>query len=135
MKCSAVLDCCFVGLWCKTTVLSVRKRPDFATSGQWEVITETDGVQKSHTFDAVMVCTGHFQEPYLPLDSFPGKSFLSRKGVWSFSARVSCSTHGSLGCIFLYKPACSMKPPRWGRWDPHPIEMVGSIPGIGKNTL
>ncbi|NXW42991.1 FMO4 monooxygenase, partial [Nyctiprogne leucopyga] len=56
----------------KTTVLSVKKCPDFTTSGQWEVVTETDGVQESHIFDAVMVCTGHFQEPYLPLASFPG---------------------------------------------------------------
>uniref|UniRef100_A0A663LSA2 Flavin-containing monooxygenase n=1 Tax=Athene cunicularia TaxID=194338 RepID=A0A663LSA2_ATHCN len=52
--------------------LSVRKRPDFATSGQWEVVTETSGIQESHIFDAVMVCTGHYQEPYLPLASFPG---------------------------------------------------------------
>ncbi|XP_026709871.1 dimethylaniline monooxygenase [N-oxide-forming] 4-like isoform X1 [Athene cunicularia] len=56
----------------KTTALSVRKRPDFATSGQWEVVTETSGIQESHIFDAVMVCTGHYQEPYLPLASFPG---------------------------------------------------------------
>ncbi|NXT25875.1 FMO4 monooxygenase, partial [Syrrhaptes paradoxus] len=56
----------------KTTAVSVRKRPDFTTSGQWEVVTETDGVQESHVFDAVMVCTGHYQEPYLPLASFPG---------------------------------------------------------------
>ncbi|NWI62838.1 FMO4 monooxygenase, partial [Todus mexicanus] len=56
----------------KTTALSVRKRPDFATSGQWEVVTETNGVRETHIFDAVMVCTGHFQEPYLPLASFPG---------------------------------------------------------------
>ncbi|XP_068547273.1 dimethylaniline monooxygenase [N-oxide-forming] 4-like isoform X2 [Anas acuta] len=56
----------------KTTVLSVRKRPDFATSGQWEVVTETEGVQESHVFDAVMVCTGHYQVPHLPLASFPG---------------------------------------------------------------
>ncbi|NXU47461.1 FMO4 monooxygenase, partial [Turnix velox] len=56
----------------KTTVLSVRRRPDFASSGQWEVVTQTDGVQESHIFDAVMVCTGHFQKPYLPLTSFPG---------------------------------------------------------------
>uniref|UniRef100_A0A8C8BM32 Flavin-containing monooxygenase n=1 Tax=Otus sunia TaxID=257818 RepID=A0A8C8BM32_9STRI len=52
--------------------LSVRKRLDFATSGQWEVVTETNGIQESHIFDAVMVCTGHYQEPYLPLASFPG---------------------------------------------------------------
>ncbi|NXC62189.1 FMO4 monooxygenase, partial [Aleadryas rufinucha] len=56
----------------QTTVLSVRKRPDFTTSGQWEVVTETDSVRESHVFDAVMVCTGHYQEPYLPLASFPG---------------------------------------------------------------
>ncbi|NXO11219.1 FMO4 monooxygenase, partial [Oriolus oriolus] len=56
----------------QTTVLSVRKRPDFTTSGQWEVVTETDGVRMSHVFDAVMVCTGHYQKPYLPLASFPG---------------------------------------------------------------
>ncbi|XP_054689817.1 dimethylaniline monooxygenase [N-oxide-forming] 4-like isoform X2 [Grus americana] len=56
----------------KTTALSVKKRPDFTTSGQWEVVTETDGIQESHVFDAVMVCTGHYQEPHLPLASFPG---------------------------------------------------------------
>ncbi|NXO81334.1 FMO4 monooxygenase, partial [Sitta europaea] len=56
----------------QTTVLSVRKRPDFSTSGQWEVVTETGGVRESHVFDAVMVCIGHYQEPYLPLASFPG---------------------------------------------------------------
>ncbi|XP_062437650.1 dimethylaniline monooxygenase [N-oxide-forming] 2-like [Rhea pennata] len=56
----------------KTTVRSVRKRPDFSTSGQWDVITETEAGQESHIFDAVMVCTGHYQEPLLPLASFPG---------------------------------------------------------------
>ncbi|NXE04212.1 FMO4 monooxygenase, partial [Lophotis ruficrista] len=56
----------------KTTALSVKKHPDFATSGQWEVVTETDGIQESHVFDAVMVCTGRYQKPYLPLASFPG---------------------------------------------------------------
>ncbi|NXC95784.1 FMO4 monooxygenase, partial [Certhia familiaris] len=56
----------------QTTVLSVKKRPDFTTSGQWEVVTETGGVREAHIFDAVMVCTGHYQEPYLPLAAFPG---------------------------------------------------------------
>uniref|UniRef100_A0A8C5U9W8 Flavin-containing monooxygenase n=1 Tax=Malurus cyaneus samueli TaxID=2593467 RepID=A0A8C5U9W8_9PASS len=56
----------------RTTVLSVRKRPDFTTTGQWEVVTEADGVCELLVFDAVMVCTGHYQEPYLPLASFPG---------------------------------------------------------------
>ncbi|NXH65221.1 FMO4 monooxygenase, partial [Rhabdornis inornatus] len=56
----------------QTTVLSVRRRPDFTTSGQWEVVTEAGGVRESHVFDAVMVCTGHYQKPYLPLAFFPG---------------------------------------------------------------
>ncbi|NXF44966.1 FMO1 monooxygenase, partial [Oceanites oceanicus] len=55
-----------------TTVVSVRKRPDFATTGQWDVVTEADGKQTSHIFDAVMVCSGNFSEPSLPLHCFPG---------------------------------------------------------------
>ncbi|XP_056379257.1 flavin-containing monooxygenase 5-like [Hyla sarda] len=56
----------------KTTVCSVKKRPDFATSGQWEVITEKDGNRESDIFDAVLVCSGHHTEAHLPLDSFRG---------------------------------------------------------------
>ncbi|NXA48974.1 FMO4 monooxygenase, partial [Nothocercus julius] len=56
----------------QTTVCSVRKRPDFSTSGQWDVVTETKTGRESHVFDAVMVCTGRYQEPLLPLASFPG---------------------------------------------------------------
>ncbi|NWJ09952.1 FMO4 monooxygenase, partial [Crypturellus undulatus] len=56
----------------QTTVRSVKKRPDFSTSGQWDVVTETKTGRESHVFDAVMVCTGRYQEPLLPLASFPG---------------------------------------------------------------
>ncbi|XP_048213338.1 dimethylaniline monooxygenase [N-oxide-forming] 1 [Perognathus longimembris pacificus] len=56
----------------KTKVCSVRKCPDFATSGQWEVVTLHEGKQNSAIFDAVMVCTGFLTNPSLPLDSFPG---------------------------------------------------------------
>ncbi|XP_069336314.1 dimethylaniline monooxygenase [N-oxide-forming] 4 isoform X1 [Eulemur rufifrons] len=56
----------------KTTVCSVTKRPDFSKTGQWDVVTETEGKQDSAVFDAVMVCTGHFLNPRLPLESFPG---------------------------------------------------------------
>ncbi|NWW50835.1 FMO1 monooxygenase, partial [Pedionomus torquatus] len=55
-----------------TTVVSIRKRPDFATTGQWDVVTEADGKQTLHVFDAVMVCSGNFSEPSLPLHCFPG---------------------------------------------------------------
>ncbi|XP_040262949.1 flavin-containing monooxygenase 5-like isoform X2 [Bufo bufo] len=56
----------------KTTVCSVKKQPDFATSGQWEVITEKDGKQETDIFDAVLVCSGHHTEAHLPLKTFPG---------------------------------------------------------------
>ncbi|NWX87309.1 FMO1 monooxygenase, partial [Nothoprocta pentlandii] len=56
----------------QTTVVSVRKRPDFATSGQWDVVTEAGGTRTSHVFDAVMVCSGNFWDPSLPLHAFPG---------------------------------------------------------------
>ncbi|XP_047376496.1 dimethylaniline monooxygenase [N-oxide-forming] 4 isoform X2 [Sciurus carolinensis] len=56
----------------KTTVCSVTKRLDFSETGQWDVVTETEGKQDRVVFDAVMVCTGHFLSPHLPLESFPG---------------------------------------------------------------
>uniref|UniRef100_A0A8C5U9Q2 Flavin-containing monooxygenase n=1 Tax=Malurus cyaneus samueli TaxID=2593467 RepID=A0A8C5U9Q2_9PASS len=55
-----------------TTVVSIRQQPDFASTGQWNVVTEADGKQKTEVFDAVMVCSGNFSEPSLPLHSFPG---------------------------------------------------------------
>ncbi|XP_069401757.1 flavin-containing monooxygenase 2 isoform X2 [Ovis canadensis] len=61
------------GLWrFKTTVLSVKKHPDFASSGQWVVVTENNGKEQSAVFDGVMVCNGHHIIPHLPLESFPG---------------------------------------------------------------
>ncbi|XP_004717319.1 flavin-containing monooxygenase 5 [Echinops telfairi] len=56
----------------KTTVCSVKKRPDFSTSGQWEVVTECEGRKDMNVFDGVMVCTGHHTNVNLPLESFPG---------------------------------------------------------------
>ncbi|KAF6292885.1 flavin containing dimethylaniline monooxygenase 5 [Rhinolophus ferrumequinum] len=56
----------------KTTVCSVKKQPDFPTSGQWEVVTESEGKKEVTVFDGVMVCTGHHTNAHLPLESFPG---------------------------------------------------------------
>ncbi|NXK91062.1 FMO1 monooxygenase, partial [Formicarius rufipectus] len=56
----------------RTTVVSIRKHPDFATTGQWHVVTEADGKEVSHVFDAVMVCSGNFSKPSLPLHCFSG---------------------------------------------------------------
>ncbi|XP_040854782.1 flavin-containing monooxygenase 5 [Ochotona curzoniae] len=56
----------------KTTVCSVKKRPDFSTSGQWEVVTECEGKKEMTVFDGVLVCSGHHTTAHLPLDTFPG---------------------------------------------------------------
>ncbi|XP_030792836.1 dimethylaniline monooxygenase [N-oxide-forming] 2 isoform X1 [Rhinopithecus roxellana] len=56
----------------QTTVLSVRKCPDFSSSGQWKVVTQSNGKEQSAVFDAVMVCSGHHFLPHIPLKSFPG---------------------------------------------------------------
>ncbi|NXN19930.1 FMO5 monooxygenase, partial [Indicator maculatus] len=56
----------------RTSVCRVSKRPDFASTGQWEVVTESKGKQEVAVFDAVLVCTGHHTDAHLPLNSFPG---------------------------------------------------------------
>ncbi|XP_048214142.1 flavin-containing monooxygenase 5-like [Perognathus longimembris pacificus] len=56
----------------QTKVCSVRKRPDFSSSGQWDVVVEVDGNQKAYVFDGVMICIGQYSEKYLPLQDFPG---------------------------------------------------------------
>ncbi|XP_077013077.1 flavin-containing monooxygenase 2 [Tamandua tetradactyla] len=56
----------------QTTVLSVKKCPNFSSSGQWEIVTDSNGKEQSTVFDAVMVCTGHHILSHIPLKSFPG---------------------------------------------------------------
>ncbi|XP_026709329.1 dimethylaniline monooxygenase [N-oxide-forming] 5-like isoform X2 [Athene cunicularia] len=55
-----------------TSVCCVSKRPDFAATGQWEVVTESEGKQEAAIFDAVLVCSGHHTNAHLPLNTFPG---------------------------------------------------------------
>ncbi|XP_059196509.1 flavin-containing monooxygenase 5-like [Centropristis striata] len=64
----------------QTSVVSVRQTADFAATGQWEVESERrEGQRETRVFDAVMVCTGHFTQPHLPLRDFPGiESFEGR---------------------------------------------------------
>ncbi|XP_034560431.1 dimethylaniline monooxygenase [N-oxide-forming] 2-like [Notolabrus celidotus] len=57
----------------QTLVRSVRQRPDFSRTGQWEVVTEDkDGQTQSQVFDAVICCSGHYTYPNIPLKDFPG---------------------------------------------------------------
>ncbi|XP_057697539.1 flavin-containing monooxygenase 5-like isoform X2 [Corythoichthys intestinalis] len=72
----------------QTTVVGVRQTPDFASSGRWEVETERhDGQRESHVFDAVMVCTGHYATPNLPLKDFPGIDSFEGKYFHSWEYR------------------------------------------------
>lgn len=52
---------------------AITQRPDFSASGQWEVVTvDKDGREEKHVFDAVLVCSGQYVHPSLPLSDFPG---------------------------------------------------------------
>ncbi|XP_006876061.1 PREDICTED: dimethylaniline monooxygenase [N-oxide-forming] 5-like [Chrysochloris asiatica] len=53
-------------------VCSVRKRSDFSSTGQWDVVVETQGNQETYVFDGIMVCTGLYSDPFLPLQNFSG---------------------------------------------------------------
>uniref|UniRef100_A0A8C5FYV3 Flavin-containing monooxygenase n=1 Tax=Gouania willdenowi TaxID=441366 RepID=A0A8C5FYV3_GOUWI len=67
-------------IYFQTTVTSVTQAADFTGTGRWIVETETvDSQRATHVFDAVLVCTGHFSVPHLPLKDFPGiESFPGR---------------------------------------------------------
>ncbi|KAI1892028.1 hypothetical protein AGOR_G00149770 [Albula goreensis] len=74
----------------QTNVCSVKQRSDFPHSGQWEVETETkEGDMERHIFDAVMICTGHYTQPHLPLEDFPGIDTF--KGQYFHSWKYGCA--------------------------------------------
>lgn len=59
----------------QSKVCSVRKHSDFSSTGQCDVVVEVEGKQKFFVFDGVMVCTGLYTNPFLPLQNFPGMSY------------------------------------------------------------
>ncbi|MGH0182968.1 UNVERIFIED_CONTAM: hypothetical protein FKN15_010299 [Acipenser sinensis] len=79
----------------QTAVRSVKKRPDFSLSGQWEVVSVSSaGQEQSETFDGVMVCTGHHTHPHMPLHDFPG---IEKFGGQYFHSWDYKSPHGFQG--------------------------------------
>lgn len=64
----------------QTTVTRITQRTDFAETGQWDIVTmNNNGEEEWHVFDAVMVCTGHYTHPYLPMSEFPGHEAFTGK--------------------------------------------------------
>uniref|UniRef100_A0A8C5PP99 Flavin-containing monooxygenase n=1 Tax=Leptobrachium leishanense TaxID=445787 RepID=A0A8C5PP99_9ANUR len=61
------------GLWrFTTTVCHVQRHSDFSMTGKWVIVTKTGEESNTAIFDAVMICTGQYIQPVLPLESFPG---------------------------------------------------------------
>ncbi|XP_053735842.1 flavin-containing monooxygenase 5-like isoform X2 [Synchiropus splendidus] len=57
----------------QTRVKNVVPRPDFSESGQWEVVTtSSSGEETRHIFDGVLVCSGQYNRPAVPLTDFTG---------------------------------------------------------------
>ena len=50
----------------KTEVSQLTKSKDFEETGRWDVRTVHQKHVNLETFDAVMVCSGHFSDKYLP---------------------------------------------------------------------
>uniref|UniRef100_A0A3P9JM91 Flavin-containing monooxygenase n=1 Tax=Oryzias latipes TaxID=8090 RepID=A0A3P9JM91_ORYLA len=79
----------------QTTVVSVRQRADFAVTGQWDVDTESAaGQRETHIFDAVLVCSGHYTQPHLPLSDFPGIEGFKGRYLHSWEYRNSKGLEG-----------------------------------------
>ncbi|KAI3368948.1 hypothetical protein L3Q82_025921 [Scortum barcoo] len=77
----------------QTTVRSVTQRPDFSLYGQWDIVTiNVDGQEERHVFDAVLVCSGHYTHPSLPLSAFPGHESFSGSCFhsWEYKDADAC---------------------------------------------
>lgn len=70
----------------------IRVRP--VNNDLWEVIVKSllDGCHETYTFDAILVCNGHFSTPHIP--KFEGKDIFRGEHIHSHSYRTPCSfTH------------------------------------------
>ncbi|XP_022051520.1 flavin-containing monooxygenase 5-like [Acanthochromis polyacanthus] len=77
----------------QTMVKSVTQRPDFSVSGQWDVVTiNRNGEEEKHIFDAVLVCSGHYTHPALPLSEFKGHETFSGRCLhsWEYKDADDC---------------------------------------------
>ncbi|KAL7984728.1 hypothetical protein Chor_003298 [Crotalus horridus] len=78
------------GLWrFQAQVCHLRKHRDFPITGQWVIVTEMNGKQESAVFDAVLICTGLYVQPYFPLDLFLGFEKFKGKIIHSWAYKNS----------------------------------------------
>uniref|UniRef100_A0A4X2JVI0 Flavin-containing monooxygenase n=1 Tax=Vombatus ursinus TaxID=29139 RepID=A0A4X2JVI0_VOMUR len=88
-------------------VCSVRKHSDFSSTGQWDVVVDANGKQESYVFDAIVVCSGYYNDPYFPLETFPGnpEKFLGKKilvvGIGNSGADVASELSCAAKQVFL----------------------------------
>lgn len=82
----------------QTEVCSVKQSEDFTTSGQWNVEIETHDNEnvkrKVMIFNAVIVCNGHYNDPYMPLNGFPGIEHFKGNYIHSRFYKTSEKYHG-----------------------------------------
>uniref|UniRef100_A0A8C2ZG00 Flavin-containing monooxygenase n=1 Tax=Cyclopterus lumpus TaxID=8103 RepID=A0A8C2ZG00_CYCLU len=84
----------------QTTIRSVTQRPDFSASGQWDIVTTNgEGEEESHVFDAVMVCSGHYTKPVLPLSDFPGNEKFSGRCLHSLEYKDADAYRGKRAVV------------------------------------
>ncbi|KAG7462341.1 dimethylaniline monooxygenase [N-oxide-forming] 2-like [Solea senegalensis] len=79
----------------QTTVRTLTQRPDFSVSGQWDVVTiNKDGEEERHVFDAVLVCSGQYTRPSLPLSDLPGHETFSGRCFHSWEYKDADAYRG-----------------------------------------
>ncbi|XP_038067757.1 flavin-containing monooxygenase 5-like [Patiria miniata] len=73
-----------------TRVTRLAQAPDYETTGRWVVTTQPEGSagsqETNQEFDAVMICTGMFNNPHIP--DFPGLDVFQGKVIHSQAYRT-----------------------------------------------
>ena len=76
----------------ESEVTKLCKSADFDETGRWDIQTTTEGNVTHHTFDAVLVCTGHFADKNTPY--FQGEETYTGKMMHSLDYRVPTGFEG-----------------------------------------
>ena len=75
-----------------TKVTKLNQSSNFDKTGCWDVQTICQGTERSETYDAVLVCTGHFAEQHNP--HFEGEESFTGKVMHSLDYRTPTGFKG-----------------------------------------